>query len=115
MEAPDRLNPLPPLRHCYDGVHARGLAARSSEFLQLIGSGAQIDSNHLRFRISPEVTLAVGANVMPPREEMVSRITEMVGTRDSPEDIVDRDQAPEVVGTRYRAEPRSVVILFARL
>jgi isoamylase len=33
---------------------------------------------------------------------------------DSPEDVVDWDEATEVVGTSYRVEPRSVVILFAR-
>ncbi len=43
--------------------------------------GFRIDSNHLRFRISPEVTLAIGANVIPPGEETVSQIAEMVGTR----------------------------------
>jgi len=32
---------------------------------------------------------------------------------DSPEDIAEWDHAREIVGTSYRAEPRSVVILFA--
>jgi isoamylase len=32
---------------------------------------------------------------------------------DSPHDIVEWEQAPSVLGHRYRAEPRSVVILFA--
>jgi isoamylase len=31
---------------------------------------------------------------------------------DSPQDIVDWEQAPSVEGTSYRAEPRSVVVLF---
>src|SRR5438309_7660444 len=36
----------------------------------LMYEGVQIESNHLRFRISPEITLAIGANVMAPGEEM---------------------------------------------
>jgi len=32
---------------------------------------------------------------------------------DSPHDIVEWEQAPSVLGDRYRAEPRSVVVLFA--
>jgi len=31
---------------------------------------------------------------------------------DSPDDIADRDHAPEVAGSSYRVQPRSVVILF---
>jgi len=34
---------------------------------------------------------------------------------DSPQDIVDWEEAPLVAGSSYRAEPRSVVVLFARL
>jgi isoamylase len=34
---------------------------------------------------------------------------------DSPQDIVDWDQAPPVTGPTYRTEPRSVVVLFADL
>jgi len=34
---------------------------------------------------------------------------------DSPHDIADWDRAPLVSGDRYRAEPRSVVVLFADL
>jgi glucose-6-phosphate 1-dehydrogenase len=43
--------------------------------------GVEVDSNYVRFRISPEVTLAIGANVIKPGEEMVSEMAEMVGTR----------------------------------
>jgi glycogen operon protein len=32
---------------------------------------------------------------------------------DSPDDIVDWERAPAVSGPAYRAEPRSVVVLFA--
>jgi isoamylase len=35
--------------------------------------------------------------------------------RDSPHDIVDLEGAPHVGGHAYRAGPRSVVVLFARL
>jgi glucose-6-phosphate 1-dehydrogenase len=40
-----------------------------------------IDSNYLRFRISPEVTLAIGANVIAPGQETVSRIAELIATQ----------------------------------
>ncbi|OLD45090.1 MAG: glucose-6-phosphate dehydrogenase [Chloroflexi bacterium 13_1_40CM_2_68_14] len=43
--------------------------------------GFQLESNYCRFRISPEVTLAIGANVITPGEETGSQITEMVGTQ----------------------------------
>ena len=43
--------------------------------------GMQVDANYCRFRISPEVTLAIGANVIAPGEETVSQTAEMVGTR----------------------------------
>ena len=37
--------------------------------------------NHLRFRISPEMTIAVGATVMGPGDEMRSQMVEMVASR----------------------------------
>jgi glucose-6-phosphate 1-dehydrogenase len=43
--------------------------------------GMQVDPNYCRFRISPEVTLAIGANVIAPGEETVSQMAEMVGTQ----------------------------------
>jgi len=43
--------------------------------------GMRVDSNYCRFRISPEVTLAIGANVIAPGEETVSQTAEMVGTQ----------------------------------
>jgi len=43
--------------------------------------GIQVESDYLRFRISPDVTLAIGANVIAPGEETVSEIAEMVGSR----------------------------------
>jgi glucose-6-phosphate 1-dehydrogenase len=42
--------------------------------------GIQVESNYIRFRISPDVTLAIGANVIA-GEDTVSEIAEMVGTR----------------------------------
>jgi glucose-6-phosphate 1-dehydrogenase len=41
----------------------------------------QVDSNYWRFRISPEVTLAIGANVIAPGQETLSEVAEMVGTQ----------------------------------
>ena len=46
-----------------------------------IYQGIPLGSNYLRFRISPEVTLAIGANVIAPGDERVSEIAEMVGSR----------------------------------
>ncbi len=43
--------------------------------------GYRVDSNHLRFRISPAVTLAIGANVISPGEQTRSEIAEVVGTQ----------------------------------
>jgi glucose-6-phosphate 1-dehydrogenase len=40
-----------------------------------------LESNYFRFRISPDVTLAIGANVIAPGQETVGQTTEMVGTR----------------------------------
>jgi len=46
-----------------------------------IYQGYRIDSNHLRFRISPEVTLAIGANVISAGEQTQSQIAEIVGAQ----------------------------------
>ncbi len=43
--------------------------------------GFDLESNYVRFRISPEVTLAIGANVIAPGQETRSHIAEMVGTK----------------------------------
>jgi glucose-6-phosphate 1-dehydrogenase len=40
-----------------------------------------LGANYCRFRISPDVTIAVGANVIAPGEETVSQTTEMVATQ----------------------------------
>jgi len=40
-----------------------------------------IDSNYLRFRISPDVTIAIGANAIAPGQETVSQIVELIATQ----------------------------------
>jgi glucose-6-phosphate 1-dehydrogenase len=42
--------------------------------------GFDLESNYCRFRISPDVTIAIGANAIAPGQETVSQTTEMVGT-----------------------------------
>jgi glucose-6-phosphate 1-dehydrogenase len=42
--------------------------------------GFQLDSNYCRIRISPDVTLAIGVNVIAPGEETRSEIAEVMGT-----------------------------------
>src|SRR5712671_828710 len=48
-----------------------------------------VDSNYVRFRISPEVTFAIGANVIAPGQEDVSQITEVVASRHPRPDEMD--------------------------
>jgi len=43
--------------------------------------GFDLESNYVRFRISPDVTIAIGANVIAPGQETVSQAAEMVGTQ----------------------------------
>jgi glucose-6-phosphate 1-dehydrogenase len=43
--------------------------------------GFDLESNYVRFRISPDVTIAIGANVIAPGQETVSQTAEMVGTQ----------------------------------
>ena len=40
-----------------------------------------LTSNHLRFRISPEVTIAIGAMVLKPGEEIAGQTIEMIASR----------------------------------
>ena len=42
--------------------------------------GFDLESNYCRFRISPDVAIAIGANVIAPGQETVSQTAEMVGT-----------------------------------
>jgi glucose-6-phosphate 1-dehydrogenase len=48
-----------------------------------------LESNYCRFRISPDVTIAMGANVIAPGEETRSLTAEMVGTRHPRADEMD--------------------------
>lgn len=43
--------------------------------------GVNLESNHFRFRISPEVTSALSINAIAPGEETVTQTTEMVASR----------------------------------
>src|SRR5246127_1028441 len=43
--------------------------------------GFDLESNYCRFRISPDITIAIGANVIAPGQETVSQTAEMVGTQ----------------------------------
>ena len=43
--------------------------------------GFDLEANYCRFRISPDVTIAIGANVIAPGQETVSQTAEMLGTR----------------------------------
>jgi glucose-6-phosphate 1-dehydrogenase len=43
--------------------------------------GFDLESNYCRFRISPDVTIAIGANVIAPGQETASQTAEMVGTQ----------------------------------
>jgi glucose-6-phosphate 1-dehydrogenase len=51
--------------------------------------GFDLHSNYCRFRISPDVTIAMGANVIAPGEETRSQTAEMVGTRHPRTDEMD--------------------------
>ena len=43
--------------------------------------GFDLESNYCRFRISPDITIAIGANVIAPGQETQSQISEMLGTQ----------------------------------
>jgi glucose-6-phosphate 1-dehydrogenase len=43
--------------------------------------GFDLEANYCRFRVSPDVTIAIGANVIASAEETRSQTAEMVGTR----------------------------------
>jgi len=51
--------------------------------------GFDLDSNYCRFKISPAVEIAVGANVIAPGEESRSQTAEMLGTRHPRADEMD--------------------------
>jgi len=43
--------------------------------------GFGLEPNYCRFRISPDVTMAIGANIVAPETETESQVAEMLGTR----------------------------------
>ena len=43
--------------------------------------GFELEPNYCRFRISPDVTIAIGANIIAPGQETSSQTAEMLGTR----------------------------------
>jgi len=70
--------------------------------------GFALGANHLRLRISPEVVIAFGMNVMAPDEETVSQLAEMIGSRSpNPEDM---DAYERVLGDAMAGD----ATLFAR-
>ena len=70
--------------------------------------GFDLQSNYCRFRISPDVTIAIGANVVAPGEETESQTAEMVGTRHPCADEMDAYE--RVLGDAMEGDPT----LFAR-
>jgi len=51
--------------------------------------GFDLRSNYCRLRISPDITFAIGANVIAPLEDDVSAVAEMIGTRHPRPDEMD--------------------------
>jgi glucose-6-phosphate 1-dehydrogenase len=64
--------------------------------------------NHLRFRLSPDISLALGTMVMDPGEEMVGRPTELLATHHPQGDEMDAYE--RLLGDAMRGDPT----LFAR-
>jgi glucose-6-phosphate 1-dehydrogenase len=51
--------------------------------------GSKLTPNYFRFRISPEVTLAFGMNVVAPSEDTISQPVEMIASRHPRADEMD--------------------------
>ena len=64
--------------------------------------------NHLRFRVSPDVTIAFGATVMDPAEKMVGQPVELLASRHP--DANEMDAYERVLGDAMEGDPT----LFAR-
>jgi glucose-6-phosphate 1-dehydrogenase len=64
--------------------------------------------NHFRFRLSPDISLALGTMVMDPGEEMVGRPTELLATHHPQGDEMDAYE--RLLGDAMRGDPT----LFAR-
>jgi glucose-6-phosphate 1-dehydrogenase len=43
--------------------------------------GFNLTQNHVRLRISPDVSIAIGTNVISPEDDNVSRLVEMIATQ----------------------------------
>jgi len=67
-----------------------------------------LTENHLRFRLSPEVTIAMGMTVMAPGEEMIGQTVEMLASR-SPQ-AGEMDAYERVLGAAMEGD----ATLFAR-
>jgi glucose-6-phosphate 1-dehydrogenase len=50
---------------------------------------SQLTANHLRFRISPDMAIAIGMMIMAPGEEMAGRDVEMLASREPRSDEMD--------------------------
>jgi len=70
--------------------------------------GFDVEANYCRFRISPDITLAIGANIIAPGTETRSQIAEMVGTQLPRAD--DMDAYERVLGDAMHGD----ATLFAR-
>jgi glucose-6-phosphate 1-dehydrogenase len=67
-----------------------------------------LHSNYLRFRISPDVSIAMGMTVMGPGEKLVGQPAEMIATK--PPDAVEMDAYERVLGDAMAGD----ATLFAR-
>jgi glucose-6-phosphate 1-dehydrogenase len=64
---------------------------------------SDLDRNHMRFRISPEMTIAVGTTVMGPTEAMKGEMVEMVASRHpTPEEM---EAYERVLGDAMAGDP----------
>ena len=70
--------------------------------------GFDLSRNYCRLRISPDITIAIGANVITPEEDDRSETAEMVGTRLP--GAAEMDAYERVLGDAMRGDPT----LFAR-
>jgi glucose-6-phosphate 1-dehydrogenase len=67
-----------------------------------------LTENHLRLRINPDVTIAMGMTIMGPRDEVVGQPTEMLASRDP--HAGDDDAYERVLGAAMEGD----ATLFAR-
>jgi glucose-6-phosphate 1-dehydrogenase len=70
--------------------------------------GYDLKPNYCRMRISPDITIAIGANIIAPGQETVSESAEMVGSRHPRADEMDAYE--RVLGDAMVGDPT----LFAR-